>query len=229
MSPVAHQGLNRGRSKYSETRMEAICDESLWIWHVIFGCPGSFNDVNILNCSPLFAEVLAGNFPPSAPSIKMEGFDLKWYYWLVDGIYPHSSRFVTSFRDPSGPQEHTANPRQEAVRKSVERVLSVLFKRCNALYQPSRLHHVESMRKVVLTCVILHNMIVKARSCDCLGLIGDEATFGPANATNVRIIPKARTVEGRTAQWRDAALTESTPLHLELQQALKRHIWRSCS
>jgi Plant transposon protein len=209
--------------------MEVICDESLRIWHVFFGCPGSFNDVNILNCSPLFAEVLAGNFPPSAPSIEIEGFDLKWYYWLVDGIYPRWSRFVTSFRDPSDPQEHTFNSRQEAVRKSVERVFGVLFKRFNVLYQPSRLHHVESMLKVVLTCVILHNMIVEARSCDYLGLVGDEATFGPANATNVRSIPKSRTVEERVEQWCDAALTESTPLHLELQKALKRHIWRSCS
>jgi Plant transposon protein len=38
---------------------------SLWIWDVFFGCPGSFNDVNILNCSPIFADVLAGNLPPS--------------------------------------------------------------------------------------------------------------------------------------------------------------------
>jgi hypothetical protein len=116
-----------------------------------------------------------------------------------------------SFRDPSGPQEHTFNSRQEAVRKFVERVFGVFFKRFNVLYQPSRLDHVESMRKVVLTCVILHNMIVEARSCDYLGLIGDEATFGPANATNVRSIPNARTVEERVAQWCDAALTESTP------------------
>jgi Plant transposon protein len=157
--------------------------------------------VNILNCSPLFAEVLAGNFPPSTPSIEIEGFDLKWYYWLVDGIYSHWSRFVTSFRDPSGPQEHTFNSRQEAVRKSAERVFGVLCKRFNVLYQPCRLHHVESMRKVVLTCVIPHNMIVEARSCDYLGLIGDEATFGPANATNVRSIPKACTVEVRVVQW----------------------------
>jgi Plant transposon protein len=167
-----------------------------------------FNDVNILNCSLLFAEVLAGNIPPSTPSIEIEGFDLKWYYWLVDGIYPHWRRFVTSFRDPSGPLEHTFNARQEAVRNSVERVFGVLFKRFNVLYQPSRLHLVEPMRKVVLTCVILYNMIVEARSCDYLGLIGDEATSGPAKATNVRSIPKARTVEERVAQWCDAALTQ---------------------
>jgi Plant transposon protein len=71
--------VEQRKIEYSEIRMEAICDESLWIWYVFFGCPGSFNDVTILNCSPLFAEVLAGNFPPSAPSIKIEVFDLKRY------------------------------------------------------------------------------------------------------------------------------------------------------
>jgi Plant transposon protein len=34
ISPVAHQGIKRGKSKYSELRMEVIFDESLWIWHV---------------------------------------------------------------------------------------------------------------------------------------------------------------------------------------------------
>jgi Plant transposon protein len=75
-----------------------------------------------------------GAVPPHAPSIKLEGFDLKWYYWLVDGLYPRWSRFVMSFRDPSGPQEHTFNSMQEAVRKSVERVFGVLCKRFNVLY-----------------------------------------------------------------------------------------------
>jgi Plant transposon protein len=76
--------------------------------------------------------------------------------------------------DRSGPQEHTFNARQEAVRKSVERVFGALFKRFNVLYHPSRLHHVESTRKLVLNSVIIQNMIVEARSCDYLGLIGDE-------------------------------------------------------
>jgi Plant transposon protein len=68
----------------------------------------------------------------------------------VNGVYPRWSRFVTSFRDPSGPQEHMFNSRQEAVRKSVQRVFGVLFQRFNILYQPSRLQYAESMRKVVL-------------------------------------------------------------------------------
>jgi hypothetical protein len=76
LGPVAHSGRNKGRSKRSEIRMEVICDESLWIWHAFFGCPGSYNDINILNCSPLFSDVLAGNFPPGAPVVDIEDFNL---------------------------------------------------------------------------------------------------------------------------------------------------------
>jgi Plant transposon protein len=46
-----------------------------------------FFDMNILNCTPIFAEVLAGKFPPSSPSIDIESFDLNWNHWLVCGIY----------------------------------------------------------------------------------------------------------------------------------------------
>jgi hypothetical protein len=86
LGPVAHSGRNKGRSKRSAIRMEVIWDESLWIWHAFFGCPGSYNDINILNCSTLFSDVLAGNFPPAAPAVDIEGFKLEWFYLLVDGI-----------------------------------------------------------------------------------------------------------------------------------------------
>jgi hypothetical protein len=56
--------------------MEVISDEALWIWHAYFGCPGSYNDINILYCSPLFSDVLAGNFPPGAPVVDIEDFNL---------------------------------------------------------------------------------------------------------------------------------------------------------
>jgi hypothetical protein len=38
-----------------------------------------------------------------------------------------------------------------------------------------------------------------------------------------------RIIEERVAQWRDAALIQSTSLHLELQQALKHFVWKLCA
>ena len=35
-------------------------DQSLWIWHAFFGLPGGNNDINVLNGSPLVAQLLRG-------------------------------------------------------------------------------------------------------------------------------------------------------------------------
>jgi hypothetical protein len=32
----------------------------LWFWHAFFGLPGSHNDINFLNVSPLFTNLLNG-------------------------------------------------------------------------------------------------------------------------------------------------------------------------
>ena len=72
--PVAHQGRNKRRSKYSEVRMEVLCDESIRIWHIFFGCPGTHNDPNILECSPLFADLKVGSLPPVAAVVNIDDF-----------------------------------------------------------------------------------------------------------------------------------------------------------
>lgn len=163
LAPVAYQGRNRGKSRRCEVRMEVVADELLWIWHVFFGCPWSFNDSNILHCSPLFADVRAGAFPLAQPAADIDGFSLTWFYGLVDGIHPRWSRFVSAYRDPSTPRQGAFNLHQEGVQKSVERAFGVLFKRFNLLYLTSRFHDVDTMRSVLLNCVILHNMCVGAR------------------------------------------------------------------
>ncbi|XP_062099504.1 uncharacterized protein LOC133805359 [Humulus lupulus] len=43
--------------------LEAVASQDLWIWHAFFGVPGSNNDLNVLNQSPLFTEILQGQAP----------------------------------------------------------------------------------------------------------------------------------------------------------------------
>ena len=52
---------------------------------------------------------------------------------------------------------------QEAVRKSVERVFGVLFKRFNVLYMPFRLWYTEDMRTIMSACVVIHNVLEEER------------------------------------------------------------------
>ena len=56
---VAWQGDYGDREGKKSIILEAIADSNLHIWHVFFGLPGSNNDVNVLDCSPLVHNMLS--------------------------------------------------------------------------------------------------------------------------------------------------------------------------
>lgn len=134
----ALQGIMNGKEGAPSLRMEAICDLDLWIWHLAFGFPGSMSDLNILEVSPHFSEVLAGTFPPVKVKYNVSGESFECFYYLADGIYPSWKVFMTSTNMSSGKKAKKYAALQEGFRKSVERVFGVLFKRFNVLYIPSR-------------------------------------------------------------------------------------------
>jgi hypothetical protein len=129
-----------------------------------------------------------------------------------------------TFREPKKPEEHEFNDRREAVRKSLERVFGVIFKRFNILYQPAHLPHVETIGSVVLACVLLNNMIVEVHRDGYAGVSGDSFSFEPSGATSIRTKSKARNVQERVSQWKAVSQVESPVLHKELQLALMRYI-----
>jgi hypothetical protein len=65
--------------------LEAVADQSLWIWHAFFGMPGSNNDVNVLDRSPLVIDMLRG--PSEYLTFIVNGNQFSQYYLLADGIY----------------------------------------------------------------------------------------------------------------------------------------------
>lgn len=162
-APKSHQGHNVGKDKVSTLRMEVICDLDLWIWHCAFGYPGSMNDINILDVSPHFAEMLSRVYPPFRVNCVIAQKMLDWLYYLADGIYQSYKGFVKTLPETQDQRKNIFRKRQEAVRKVVERVFGVLFARWNILYSPGRLWSASDMEEVVSACVILHNMIVEQR------------------------------------------------------------------
>uniref|UniRef100_A0A452YLB5 DDE Tnp4 domain-containing protein n=1 Tax=Aegilops tauschii subsp. strangulata TaxID=200361 RepID=A0A452YLB5_AEGTS len=63
--PVVWKGqFTRGDYGVSTVMLEAVASQDTWIWHSFFGVAGSNNDLNVLNQSPLFTEVLEGRAPP---------------------------------------------------------------------------------------------------------------------------------------------------------------------
>lgn len=82
-------------------------------------------------------------------------------YYLVDGIYPNFSIFVKSLAAPTSEKEKLFVRMQEAVRKDVERAFGVLKGRWRILAHPCEIWDTSVMSKVMLTCIILHNMMVE--------------------------------------------------------------------
>ncbi|XP_052621622.1 uncharacterized protein LOC111917420 [Lactuca sativa] len=94
-----------------------------WKWK---NCPVacSNNDVNILDQSPIFDDLLNGK--ASDAPFTVNGNEYKYGYYLTDGIYPQYSIFVKGFRHPVEERDNFFKRRQEGARKDVERAFGVL-------------------------------------------------------------------------------------------------------
>ena len=126
----------KGIYKVPTLILEAIASYDLWIWHAFFGCPGSINDLNVLDHSPVFQELYEGQ------SLKCEyvvnGRKYNIGYYLSDGIYPKWATFVKTIRLPQGPKAKLFAECQESVRKDIERAFWVLQARFAIVRGPAR-------------------------------------------------------------------------------------------
>jgi Plant transposon protein len=222
--PVAEQGRYRGRDKKPNVRLEVVCDDNLHIWHCFFGVPGSRNDLNILDLSPLFCKVRAGEWPPAAPSFQVGGYTVTWFYWLCDSIYPRFRIFVTAIGSPVTAREKLFSSSQEGARKAVERVFGVLFSRFHILYRPSRLWHKSDMADVVASCCIIHNMIIDMKEvCGTRNIASLDESALPSDIT---IFPVHEDEESRVRHWRSISdNVEDTQAHMRLKEALADQMW----
>jgi hypothetical protein len=98
--PTAWQGQYTGKEKEPTVILEAVASYDLWIWHAFFGMLGSHNDINILDQSPLFADLVEGRTP--AAGFDVNGQHYSMGYYLADGIYPQWATIVQSISEPQG-------------------------------------------------------------------------------------------------------------------------------
>ncbi|XP_004305713.1 PREDICTED: uncharacterized protein LOC101296794 [Fragaria vesca subsp. vesca] len=106
-----------------------------------------------------FDEVCRGE----SPQVKYNVGDRQYgqCYYLVYGIYPKWGTFVKAIRNPITPQQAHFTKMQESFRKDVERAFGILQARFAIVRGPARGWDREDIQYIMMTCIILHNMIVE--------------------------------------------------------------------
>ncbi|XP_057440354.1 uncharacterized protein LOC130732290 [Lotus japonicus] len=189
-------------------------------WGESRGFPGSNNDINVLNQSPVFNEVLSGNAP--MVNFSVNGTMYNMGYYLADGIYLPWATFVKTIPMPQGEKRQKFAKRQEGARKDVERAFGILQSRFAIVHGSSRFWHPNEMKSIMYACIILHNMIVEDERNTYRGnfvydqvnndILDAEVVSGP--------IPPFRNILERRAHQIDRSI------HHQLQADLVEHIWQ---
>ena len=92
---------------------------------------------------------------------SINGHDYTMGYYLANGIYQKWATFVKTILAPQGQKYKLFAAAQEAYRKDVERAFGVLQARFAIVRGPARFFHLETLKKIMKACIILHNMIVE--------------------------------------------------------------------
>ncbi|XP_021736476.1 uncharacterized protein LOC110703028 [Chenopodium quinoa] len=150
------KGCIKGGKKTTTVILEAVASWDLWIWHAFFGTPGSCNDINVLQRSPVFDDILNGLAPQL--QFTVNGNTYNQGYYLTDGIYPKWANA------PQTPKQRMFTTKQERIRKDVERAFGVLQARFAIIRRHALAWSIEMLWKIVMACIIMHNMIVEDES-----------------------------------------------------------------
>ena len=223
--PTAWKGqYTTGRYGFPTMILEAVASHDLHIWHAFFGVAGSNNDINVLNQSPLFLEVIKGEAPRVQYSIN--GRQYNTGYYLADGIYPEWAAFVKSINSPQLDKHKVYAAEQEGARKDVERAFGVLQARFNIVRRPARSWSTRIIGLIMKACVILHNMIVEdegemaKESIDLNAIPGESIVLPPEVQKATNSNPCFNDVRRRNSAIR------AHSVHTQLKDDLIEHIWQ---
>nr|GEW70151.1 hypothetical protein [Tanacetum cinerariifolium] len=126
--PVSWQcQYGRGDKKYPTIMLEAVASQDLWIWHAFYGIACANNNINVLDNSPLFDDLL-NDLAPAVPYV-VNGVEYRNGYYLAGEIYSEWASFVKSFTVATDPKHTYFKQRQESARKDVERAFAVVTSR----------------------------------------------------------------------------------------------------
>ncbi|XP_026396944.1 uncharacterized protein LOC113291647 [Papaver somniferum] len=155
--PTSWAGQYKGYKPWPSIVLEAVASYDRWFWHAFFGMPGSCNDLNVLDASPPFDNILSEDAPQVDVRINGHRYDMGYY--LADGIYPILSTIVQSYKQPHNQQQTLFNGYQMGKRKDVERAFGIPQAKFHIVAGPVRYWDEDDLKYIMKTCIILHNMI----------------------------------------------------------------------
>ena len=91
------------QGRCSNSRFRGGCWWFLPVLAFFFGIPGSLNDINVLDRSPLLHNHICGR--SISVEYEVNGNKYNIPYWLGDGIYPNYHCFVKSISNPQSRKE----------------------------------------------------------------------------------------------------------------------------
>ncbi|GJY97305.1 ALP1-like protein isoform X1 [Tanacetum coccineum] len=185
-----------------------------WEWK---NCPvswqgqyGANNDINVLDNSPLFDDLLDDK-APVAPYV-VNGVEFEKGYYLADGIYPQWATFMKSFTVANDAKHAYFKKRQEGERKDVERASGVLQRRWGIIQQPARQYHVNTIRRIMYYWGIKDQKMAV--------FYWNDVYANPSRYMQRTWIERCETQRQKNKEIRDREM------HLNLQRNLMEHIWQ---
>nr|XP_043638326.1 uncharacterized protein LOC122609339 [Erigeron canadensis] len=154
-----------------------------------------------------------------APKVEfsVNGEQFQKGYYLADDIYLEWATLVKSFKCPMDQKTTKFKRYQEAARKDVERAFRVLQGRWQIIEQYVRPYSTNKIKRIMLCCVILHNMIVEDN--------GRTITeFEKELIANTTLSTHTWT-ERYSTQLRMYGELRDKRAHHQLRNALIEHVW----
>jgi len=154
-------GQYKDRNGKVSVVIETVCDEDLYIWHLFVGCPGAYNDKNVLAASPLMLDINDGVWPPRTYKYTLNGRTRRLLFYAADAGYPRYSIFALPHAKPDTPKWLVYNRLQEAVGKDAERLYAVPWSRWFITKYPARYMSLPRLINTAKAVAILHDMVIE--------------------------------------------------------------------
>uniref|UniRef100_A0A0D3A8S6 DDE Tnp4 domain-containing protein n=1 Tax=Brassica oleracea var. oleracea TaxID=109376 RepID=A0A0D3A8S6_BRAOL len=223
--PTAWKGqYSRGSGKPTIV-LEAVASYDLWIWHAFIGPPGTLNDINVLDRSPVFDDIINGRAPQV--NFSVNGREYHLVYYLTDAIYPKWATFIQSISIPQGSKAVLFAQHQEAVRKDVERAFGVLQARFAIVKNPALYWDKVKIGKIMKACIILLNMIIEDEQDDYTQYdVSDFQQGEGSRSSHVDLTYSTDIPTNIANQMGVRTRIRDRQAHEQLKGDLVEHIWR---